>query len=100
MEGTIVTSFGYSVRTTHNCFCLLFNRWLADLASQVIYYLGSYNLITASCQTFSDNFLKELGSCGYSTYVKTAIAGAAVVGAVATVAGLLYWLTSSKEDKK
>jgi len=44
--------------------------------------------------------LKELGSCGYNTYVKTAIAGAAVVGVVAVGAGLLYWLTSSKENKK
>ncbi|XP_065904799.1 uncharacterized protein [Dysidea avara] len=83
-------------------------RLLAELASQVLYYLGSYNLITASCQTFSDKFLKELGSSGYNTYVKTA--GAAIVGSVATGAaavgllaagvGLCYWLTGDKENKK
>ena len=78
----------------------MFNRWLAELASQVIYYLGSYNLITASCQTFSDKFLKELGSCGYNTYVKNAVAGAAVVGLVAAGVGLYYWLTGDKENKK
>ena len=87
---------------------LFFNRLLAELASQVLYYLGSYNLITASCQTFSDKFLKELGSSGYNTYVKTA--GAAIVGSVATGAaavgllaagvGLCYWLTGDKENKK
>ena len=75
-------------------------RLLAELASKVIYYLGSYNLITASCQTFSDEFLKQLGSCGYITYVKTAIAGAAVAGFVAVGVGLYYWFTGGKENKK
>ena len=74
---------------------------LAELASKVIYLLGPYNLITASCQTFSDEFLKQLGSGGYMTYVKTAVTGAAVAGVVAAGAGLLYWLTSGdKKDKK
>ena len=74
---------------------------LAELASKVIYLLGPYNLITASCQTFSDEFLKQLGSGGYMTYVKAAATGAAVAGVVAAGAGLLYWLTSgNKKDKK
>ena len=42
--------------------------------------LGPYNLITASCQSFASNFLKQLGSLGYMTY------GDIVCGAVAFAA--------------
>ena len=62
-----------------------------------MYSLGPYNLVTASCQTFSDEFLKQLGSSGYMTYVKTAAAVVGVVGHGAPP-GLLYWLSSG--DKK
>ena len=63
-----------------------------------MHLLGPYNLVTASCQTFSDEFLKQLGSSGYMTYVKTAATAAAVVGVVVAVASLLYCLSSG--DKK
>ena len=76
-------------------------RWLAELASEVMRLLGPYNLITASCQTFSDEFLKKLGSSGYMTYVKTARTVVAVASVVAITAGLCYWLTSGdKKDKR
>ena len=75
-------------------------RLLAELASKVIYYLGSYNLITASCQTFSDEFLKQLGSCGYNTYVKTVMAAATVAGFIAAGVAAYYWFTGGKENKK
>jgi len=76
-----------------------FNRKLAELASRVLYYLGSYNLITASCQTFSDEFLKQLGSCGYNTYVKAAITAGVFAGIVGVAAGITYWLTKDKNKK-
>ena len=62
--------------------------------------LGPYNLITASCQTFSDEFLKQLGSGGYMTHVKTATVAAGVVGVafriVAAVAALFSWSSKLK----
>ena len=66
-----------------------------------MYLLGPYNLITASCQTFSDEFLKQLGSSGYMTYVKSAATAAAVVGLIGAAAGVFYWLSSGdkKDDK-
>lgn len=78
-------------------------RWLAKIASKVLRLLGPYNLITASCQTFSDEFLKELGASGYMTYVKTATvgaAGAAVAGVVAVGIGLLYLIAGNKRDRR
>ena len=67
----------------------------------MIRLLGPYNLISASCQTFSDEFLKKLGSGGYMTYVKTAKTVAAVAGVVAAGVGLYYWLTSGdKKDRR
>jgi len=72
------------------------------MASKILLILGPYNLITASCQTFTDEFLKHLGSSGYMTYVKsttTVVGAAAVVGVAAFGAALLYnWLSS--DDKK
>ena len=65
-----------------------------------MHLLGPYNLITASCQTFSDEFLKELGSGGYMTYVKTAATVAAVTGVVGAAVGLLYWLSSDKKEER
>ena len=64
-----------------------------------MYLLGPYNLLTASCQTFSDKFLKEMGSAGYMTYVKTGMTAAVVTGMVAAGAGLLYWLSSGGNKK-
>ena len=62
----------------------------------MIILLGPYNLITASCQTFSDEFLKQLGSGGYMTHVKTATVAAGVVGVavgiVAAIAALSVFL--------
>ena len=61
--------------------------------------LGPYNLITASCQTFSDKFLKQLGSGGYMTYVKAGMTAAVVAGLVAAGAGLLYLLSRDKKTE-
>ena len=71
----------------------------------MIILLGPYNLITANCQTFSDEFLKQLGSGGYMTYVKTAktigvvsgIVGAIAIGIAGVAAGLLW---SSKKNEE
>ena len=65
-----------------------------------MHLLGPYNLITASSQTFSDEFLKELGSSGYMTYVKTSTTTAAVGGVIGAAAGLLYWLNLSSDKKE
>ena len=65
-----------------------------------MHLLGPYNLITASCQTFSDEFLKELGSSGYMTYVRTAATAAVVVGVISAAAGLLYWLSGDKKEDR
>ena len=64
-----------------------------------MYLLGPYNLITASCQTFSDKFLKQLGSGGYMTYVKAGIVAAVVAGIAATGALLLSWLSSGGKNQ-
>ena len=67
----------------------------------MIHLLGPYSLVTASCQTFSDEFLKKLGSSGYMTYVKIAKTVAAIAGVVAASVGLYYLLTSGdKKDRR
>ena len=59
-------------------------RYLADIASEVIKSQGSYNLITASCQTFVEEFLKKLGvepgSYIYLTWPKIGAASITGVG--------------------
>lgn len=69
----------------------------------MIVLLGPYNLITASCQTFSDEFLKQLGSSGYMTYVKTAAVVSGLVGVAVGIIGIaaaLYYSGSSSKDKE
>ena len=34
--------------------------------------MGNYNLISSSCQTFCDKFLKNVTGKGYNTYMKKA----------------------------
>lgn len=50
------------------CLC----RYLADTASDIIYRLGNYNLISSSCQTFCNKFLLNVTGKGYFTYTKKA----------------------------
>ena len=71
----------------------------------MIILLGPYNLVTASCQTFSDEFLKQLGSGGYMTHVKMATAAAVAagvvgvaVGIVAATAALFSWSSKGDQD--
>ena len=57
-------------------------------------------MFTASCQTFSDQFLQKLGSGGYMTYVKMGTSLAVVAGIVGITAGLIYFLSgNAKKDK-
>ena len=70
----------------------------------MIILLGPYNLITASCQTFSDEFLKQLGSSGYMTYMKTATTAAVVAAVVGVAVGIIgvaaAWLSGPSKDKE
>jgi len=62
--------------------------------------MGSYNLITNSCQNFCDEFLKQLGSGGYWTYVKAGVAAAVVGGLIGFGAKLLYDAFKGEEKKE
>ena len=75
-------------------------RTLAELASGILHKMGSYNLITSSCQNFCDEFLKQLGSSGYWTYVKVGVAAAVVGGLIGYGAKLLYDAVKEEQNKK
>ena len=63
--------------------CLVcFYRDLANIASDIIYDIGDYNLIDGNCQTFCDEFLLEVLGEGHNTYTKKFIQGAYVIGHV------------------
>lgn len=64
-------------------------RLLVEIGLKVIFVLGPYNLISASCQTYIDEFLKQLGSSGYMMYVKTAKTAAVVGGIVGIAVGIV-----------
>ena len=68
---------------------IIFCRYLADTASDIIYKLGNYNLISSSCQTFCDEFLKTVTGKGYNTYIKKAVDSLAYGGAVLVIGGVL-----------
>lgn len=79
---------------------LFYYRTLAELASGILYNMGSYNLITSSCQNFCDEFLKQLGSGGYWTYVKVGVAAAVVGGLIGYGAKLLYDAFKEEQNKR
>ena len=73
------------------------SRFLADLASRIIYEIGNYDLLKGSCQTFADRFLKECTGKGYNTYVEKASQSAGVIAvgvglatAISAPVGLTY----------
>ena len=80
--------------------CILCHRALAELASGILHGMGSYNLITSSCQNFCDEFLKQISSRGYWTYVKVGVAAAVVGGLIGYGAKLLYDAVKEEQNKK
>ena len=73
---------------------------MAELASGILRTMGRYHLITSSCQNFCDEFLKQLGSSGYWTYVKVGVAAAVVGGLIGYGAKLLYDAVKEEQNKK
>ena len=65
------------------------SRYLADLASSIIYQIGDYDLLKGSCQTFVDRFLKECLGKGYNTYVEKAAKSAGVIAIGVSLATML-----------